>query len=105
MVGLEIRLDTVFKSLADTTRRDILKRVIKRNHTISEIASPYKMSFAAVAKHVSVLEKAQLIHKHRSGKQQIISANPKTIKLATAYLSRYEQLWQARFDRLEKLLT
>lgn len=104
MVELTIQLDAIFGSLADGTRRDILKQVAKRDLTISELAKPYALSFAAVAKHVGVLEKAQLITKRRNGKEQIISASPKTIAVATTYLERYEQMWQARFDRLEELL-
>ena len=104
MVELTIQLDTIFGSLADGTRRDILKRVSRRDLTISELAKPYAMSFAAIAKHVGVLEKAQLITKRRNGKEQIISASPKTISIATSHLGAYEKMWQERFDRLEKLL-
>ena len=104
MVELTTQLDAVFSSLSDPTRRDILKRVSRCNLTIGELAKPYPMSFAAIAKHVGVLEKACLITKHRNGKEQIISLSPKTITLATAYLSYYEKVWQERYDRLETLL-
>lgn len=104
MVELTFQLDTIFGSLADSTRRDILKRVSKKDLTISEIAKPYAMSFAAIAKHVGVLEKARLITKTRNGKEQIISASPKTIMLAASHLVTYEKMWEERFDRLEQLL-
>lgn len=105
MVELTLQLDTIFGSLADSTRRDILKRVSKKDLTISEIAKPYTMSFAAIAKHVGVLEKARLVTKRRNGKEQIISASPKTIMLATSHLVTYEKMWEERFNRLEQLLT
>lgn len=104
MVEQSINLDTVFQALADQTRRDILKRVIKTELSISNLAEPYKMSFAAIAKHVSVLESAKLVSKRREGKQQIISASPKTIAVATNYLEQYEKMWTTRFDSLEQVL-
>lgn len=104
MVKRSASLDIVFKSLADATRRDILKRVSKESLSISTLAEPYEMSFAAIAKHISVLEAAKLITKRREGKQQIISIVPKTIEIALTHLEQYEQLWQDRFDALENLL-
>jgi DNA-binding transcriptional ArsR family regulator len=104
MVELTIALDRIFGALADATRRDILKRISSQKHTLSELAAPYAMSLAAVAKHVSVLEKAGLVTKRRSGKEKIIYVEPKTIKVAAAHLSEYERVWSARFDALEKLL-
>ena len=104
MVEQRANLDIVFKSLADATRRDILKRVSKESLSISALAAPYQMSFAAIAKHISVLEAAKLITKRRQGKQQIISVVPKTIETAVTHLEQYEELWRDRFDALEKLL-
>lgn len=104
MVESNIALDQIFGALADVTRRDILKRVSRAEHTINELAQPYTMSLAAIAKHISVLEKAGLITKRRSGKQKVVQIQPKTIKVAAAYLGEYEKIWSARFDALEKLL-
>lgn len=104
MVERIINLDTIFQALADQTRRDILKRVSKAELSISKLAEPYKMSFAAIAKHVSVLEAAKLVTKRREGKQQIISIVPKTMIVASTHLEKYEKMWNARFDALEKLL-
>jgi DNA-binding transcriptional ArsR family regulator len=84
-------LDAIFKSFADSTRRDILRRVCKSDLTISEIAQPYDMSFAAIAKHVAVLEKGRLVSKRRRGKEQVISANPRTMTTAAAHLQGYER--------------
>ncbi len=104
MVEQSINLDTLFQALADETRRDILKRVSKAELSISKLAEPYKMSFAAIAKHVSVLETARLITKRREGKQQIISVVPKTVEVAASHLGLYEKMWTERFDALETLL-
>lgn len=104
MVESNFALDRIFGALADVTRRDILIRVSRAEHTISELAEPYAMSLAAIAKHISVLEKAGLITKRRSGKEKIIQIQPKTLEVVAAYLSEYEKIWSARFDALEKLL-
>lgn len=104
MVERIINLDTLFHALADHTRRDILKRVAKTELSISKLAEPYKLSFAAIAKHVSVLETAKLISKRREGKQQIVSIVPKTMIIAATHLEQYEKLWNTRFNALEALL-
>jgi DNA-binding transcriptional ArsR family regulator len=104
MVESNTALDRIFGALADVTRRDILKRVSRAEHSISELAEPYAMSLAAIAKHISVLEKAGLITKRRSGKEKVIQIQPTTIKVVAEYLSEYERVWSARFDALEKLL-
>lgn len=104
MVESSIALDLIFAALADATRRDILKRVSRGKYTISKLAESYAISLAAVAKHVSVLEKAGLITKCRNGKEKFIHVEPKTIKVAAAHLSEYEKVWGVRFDALEKLL-
>jgi DNA-binding transcriptional ArsR family regulator len=104
MVESSLALDRIFHALADVTRRDILKRVSRAEQTIGELAQPYAMSLAAIAKHISVLEKAGLITKRRNGKEKVIQIQPQTISVAAAYLSEYEKIWNARFDALEKLL-
>ena len=105
MVEYTINLDSVFSSLADATRRDILNRVSRQSWSVGELAELYRnISFAAVAKHIAVLEKAQLVIKKRDGRYQIISANPKAINVATRTLQEYKAIWDARFDALDKLL-
>lgn len=104
MVESNLPLNLIFGALADATRRDILKRVTREECTIGELAQPYAMSLAAIAKHISVLEKAGLITKHRSGKEKVVRIEPKAIEAATAHLSEYEKVWSNRFDALEKLL-
>ena len=104
MVEDTLRFDSIFHALADATRRDILLSVNAGEKTITEIAKNYSMSFAAIAKHLNVLESASLIVKKKQGRVQIVSANPQTITDLTEYLKRYEALWDQRFNKLEDLL-
>ncbi|NJK71599.1 winged helix-turn-helix transcriptional regulator [Candidatus Gracilibacteria bacterium] len=104
MVELSTQLDLVFGSLSNSTRRNILSRLLEKSLTIGEIADHYKMSFAAVAKHIGVLEKARLINKRSIGNEKLVSADSKTLKKAYQYLGTYEQMWQERYDNLENLL-
>ena len=100
----EAEVDRVFHALATSTRRDILRRTIEREQSVSTLASEYEMSFAAVQKHVAVLEAAQLIVKRAEGRERLVRADPVMIARARALLARYEDLWRARVDRLDALL-
>ncbi len=104
MVEYILDLDTVFGSLADPTRRDILQRLREAELTIGEIASHYDLTFAAISKHLKVLGKAKLIIKQRRGKEQVVRISPQTLAYADSYLEQYRQLWEVRFDALESLL-
>lgn len=100
MVEYILSLDNVFSSLADPTRRDILRRISHQELTVGQIAKPYSMSFAAVSKHLMVLEKAKLIIKRRRGKEQMINISPQALADAEAYLEQFRVLWVNRLDRL-----
>lgn len=104
MVEYTLSLDSVFSSLADSTRRDILRRVSNRELSVGEVAQPYDLTFAAISKHLKVLEKAKLIIKRRRGKEQIVSMAPQALKGVDDYLEFYRQLWESRFDSLEDYL-
>lgn len=104
MVEQNTYLDGLFGSLADPIRRDILRRLISAQFTISQIAQSYDISFAAVAKHLHVLEKAKLIVKQRRGKEQVVSITPQALKDASYYLKQYEALWNQRLDALDNVL-
>ena len=97
-------LDQVFGALADATRRDILARVMGADASVSELAAHYDMSFAAVQKHVAVLERARLVTKRRDGRAQRVAGSPDAVRRATRLLAQFEQLWQERVGRLDKLL-
>ena len=104
MVEQSQKLNAVFGSLSDPTRRDILKRVSEHGMSVGAIAKYYNMSFAGVAKHLEVLERANLIHKTRRGKEQIVTIAPETLADATTYLDNYRQLWEQRLESLDKYL-
>lgn len=104
MVEYTLSLDSVFASLADPTRRDILRRVSASELTIGEIASPYDLTFAAISKHLKVLEKAKLITKRRRGKQQMVSLVPQTLAEANDYLMWYQRFTGQKLESLENYL-
>ena len=97
-------VDRIFRALADSTRRDIVRRTLGCEASVSELAGTYDMSFAAVQKHVAVLEGAGLVTKHPNGRERIVRGNPDAIRRAQALLDRYEQIWRSRIDRLDELL-
>ena len=98
------RIDRVFHALAAATRRDILRRTIEAEHSVSALARQYDMSFAAVQKHVAVLEEAGLIVKRAEGRERLVRADPIMIARARVLLARFEDMWRARIDRLDALL-
>lgn len=104
MVEYTIDLDLVFHSLADPTRRDILDRVARAPLSVGQIARDYNLTFAAVSKHLKVMEKARLVSKQRKGKEQIVRAYAPVVHDASDYLKRYEAIWNERFDALDQYL-
>jgi DNA-binding transcriptional ArsR family regulator len=102
----DAEIDRVFHALADTTRRDIVARVIAGEvASISALARRYDMSFAAVQKHVAVLEGAGLVTKETQGRARIVRGNPERIARARDLLARLEGLWRARFSQLDNVFT
>jgi DNA-binding transcriptional ArsR family regulator len=97
-------VDRIFQALSDRTRRDILERAIESEQSVSAMARQYDMSFAAVQKHVAVLERAALVTKERRGREQIVHANGPTIAKAIALLDQYEQLWVDRANQIDAVL-
>ena len=100
----ETRLDKVFQALSDSTRRSILRRISRRELTVSEIAGPYDLTFAAVSKHLKVLEQAKLIDRRKDGSFQMISLNPEAMKSADQWMRFYRQFWADRLNSLKDLL-
>ncbi len=97
-------IDRVFHALADATRRDVIARVLRSEHSVSALAEGYSMSFAAVQKHVAVLERAGLVVKRKSGREQLVSGNVATIQQAGRLLDQMELHWRARLDRFDAVL-
>lgn len=104
MVEQTLQLDSIFSCLSDPTRRDILKRLMGKQMSISEIAEPYRLTFAAISKHLKILERARLVVKQRFGKQQVVALAPNTLHEAAKYLANYEKVWNLRMDALDEYL-
>ncbi|MDT4981650.1 MAG: hypothetical protein QOG07_3529 [Pseudonocardiales bacterium] len=99
------RADLVFHALADPTRRDIVALVLEGEHSVSDLARRYPMSFAAVQKHVAVLERAGLVSKHRQGREQRVRGEAGTVREAHRLLDQIEAVWRGRLGRIEDLVT
>src|SRR5688500_11931827 len=97
--------DRVFRALADSTRRDIVRRAIAGEEGVAELAAHYPMSFAAVQKHVAILERAGLVTKVRSGRRKVVRTNVEGLRRARRLLDEYEELWRGRVDRMTDLVT
>ncbi|MFF9804812.1 ArsR/SmtB family transcription factor [Streptomyces coeruleorubidus] len=97
-------VDLLFHALADTTRRDILRRCVRGKLSVSRLAEAYPMSFAAVQKHVAVLERAGLVSKQRSGREQLVRTDPDAVGRARQALDELESAWRGRVDRMARLL-
>jgi DNA-binding transcriptional ArsR family regulator len=100
----DAEIDRIFHALADATRRDILRRTIVTAPSVSGLAAAYAMSFAAVQKHVAVLEGAGLVTKESRGRERIVRADLETLARAQQLLDAYADLWRGRIDRLDALL-
>jgi DNA-binding transcriptional ArsR family regulator len=97
-------VDHLFHALADSTRRDILRRCATGEPSVSRLAETYPMSFAAVQKHVAVLERAGLVTKERRGREQLVRTNLEAVSRARQALDQVESAWRGRVDRMAELL-
>jgi DNA-binding transcriptional ArsR family regulator len=98
------QLDSIFHALSDSTRRSILRDISKREKTVGEVAKPYRMSLAAVSKHLKVLETADLVARERRGNFQIVRLNAQTLRPAEEWLAYYEAFWNRQIDALQTYL-
>ena len=96
--------DRMFGALADATRRDIVRRAIDGEEGIVELAGHYPMSFAAVQKHVAILERAGLVRKERIGRRKVVRTNLAGLLVARRLLDQYEELWRGRIGRMTDLI-
>ena len=97
-------VDGLFHALADPTRRDILRRAVLGEQSVSRLADAYPMSFAAVQKHVKVLERAGLVTKERRGREQLVRSDPDAVRRARRALEELEAAWRGRVGRMTELL-
>ena len=100
----EDRADALFGALADRTRRDIVRRVLAGEHSVSTLAASYDMSFAAVQKHVAVLERAGLLTKRRQGREQLASGDVEAVRSVGSMLTELEAVWRGCVARIDDLL-
>jgi DNA-binding transcriptional ArsR family regulator len=98
------RTDLVFHALSDATRRDIVRLVLQGEHSVTELARRYPMSFAAVQKHVAVLERAQLVTKHRRGRERMVRGSIDAVRDVTRLLDDLETVWRQRMQRFGDVL-
>jgi DNA-binding transcriptional ArsR family regulator len=105
LVQIALDHDRIFGALGDATRRDIVRRAIDGKEGVAELAGHYPMSFAAVQKHVAILERAGLVSKHRSGRRKIVRTNLEGLRVARRLLDRYEELWRERLERMNQLIS
>ena len=98
------RADHLFGALSNETRRDIVRRTLSDEHSVSELARGYPSSFAAVQKHVAVLERAGLVTKRAHGREQLVRADPGTLAEVRGLLDQLEATWRDRLDRFEDIL-
>jgi DNA-binding transcriptional ArsR family regulator len=96
--------DGLFRALADATRRDIVHRCIRAESSVSRLADVYPISFAAVQKHVAVLERAGLVTKRRHGREQLVRTDPDAVGRARRALDELETTWRGRVNRMADLL-
>ena len=101
---VEQNLDLVFRALADPTRRAILDRLAQEEMTVGELAKPFPLSFAAVSKHIGVLERAGLATRRVRGRERVCRINPAALKDAHAWLEFHERFWAERLDALDALV-
>ena len=99
-----VDFDRAFAALADGTRRDIVRRAIGGEEGVAELAGHYPMSFAAVQKHVAVLERAGLVGKERIGRRKVVRTQLEGLRVAQRLLNEYEDLWRGRIDRMTDLI-
>jgi DNA-binding transcriptional ArsR family regulator len=104
MVVDDAETDRLFHALADGTRRDILRRCGREEPSVSRLAGVYPMSFAAVQKHVAVLERAGLVTKQRRGREQLVHTDEQAVARARQALDELEAAWRGRVGRMADLL-
>lgn len=99
-----IPLNQVFHALADATRRDMLERLGRSEHSVGQLAEPLDMSLAAASKHIRVLERAGLVHRRVDGRTHRLRLDAGALAAAHDWLARYRRFWSDRLDALENAL-
>jgi DNA-binding transcriptional ArsR family regulator len=98
------KYDRMFGALADATRRDIVRRAIAGEEGVAQLAEHYSMSFAAVQKHIAILERAGMVTKERIGRRKVVRTNLEGLRIARSLLDQYEEMWRGRVARMTALV-
>ncbi len=101
----DAEVDRLFHALADATRRDIVRRTLVGDESVTALAAEYSMSFAAVSKHIAVLEEAGLVTRRPDGRRRLVRADPEQLARAQRLLDGFEQVWRHRIDALDAVLS
>jgi DNA-binding transcriptional ArsR family regulator len=96
------QLDLVFQALSDSTRRNMLGRLVRGPARVTELAQPYRMSLPAASKHIKVLERAHLVRRTIDGRNHLCSLSPRPLQDAEAWLKKYQQFWEQTVDVLAR---
>jgi len=100
----QARLDTSFAALSDPTRRGVLERLGRSDASITDLAEKFRMTLTGMKKHVGVLEEAGLVSTEKVGRVRTCKLGPRRLEEEMAWLERYRQLWESRFDELDKVV-
>jgi DNA-binding transcriptional ArsR family regulator len=98
------RLDASFAALSDATRRGVLEQLGRADASITDLAERFHMTLTGMKKHVGVLERAGLVTTEKVGRVRTCKLGPRRLEEETAWLERYRQLWDARFDALDEIV-
>jgi DNA-binding transcriptional ArsR family regulator len=98
------RLDASFGALSDATRRGVLEQLGRNDASITDLAEKFQMTLTGMKKHVGVLEQAGLVTTEKVGRVRTCKLGPRRLEAETAWLERYRQLWDARFDELDQVV-
>jgi DNA-binding transcriptional ArsR family regulator len=104
MVQYTDRLDTSFAALSDVTRRGVLEQLVRADATITELADKFHMTLTGMKKHVGVLEQAGLVTTEKVGRVRTCKLGRRRLQEEAMWIERYRQLWDARFDELDKVV-
>ena len=99
------KLDRVFMALADATRRQLVRMLAEQDRTVSELAEPFKMSLAAVSKHIKVLESAGIVARRVDGRVHTLALRPEALAGALDWIVIYRNFWQRRLDALDDMVS
>lgn len=101
---MDARLDGSFAALSDATRRGVLERLVRADASITELAEKFRMTLTGMKKHIGVLEQAGLVATEKVGRVRTCRLGPRRLEEEAMWIGRYRELWEARFDELDKVV-